>query len=128
MKLFKTDYLYVKISTNAVEITNLITDETISRKAVENFSTTRVVVANFNNITSLIISMLRELGISTSFFSTKKILIQQMEKQDGGLSDIEKRALRDAAEQAGARFVILIDHPNKLSSEEALLELKERQR
>lgn len=128
MKLFKTDYLYVKVSTNAVEITNLATGETISRKAIEDFSTTRVVVANFNNITNLIISMLRELGISTSFFSTKKILIQQMEKQDGGLSDIEKRALRDVAEQAGARFVILIDHPNKLSTEEALLELKERQR
>ena len=128
MKLFKTDYLYVKVSTNAVEITNLTTDETISRKAVEDFSTTRVVVANFNNITKLVISMLRELGISTSFFSTKKILIQQMEKQDGGLSDIEKRALRDVGEQVGARFVILIDHPNKLSSEEALLELKERQR
>ena len=127
MKLFKTDYLYVKVSTNAIEITNLTTDETISRKAVEDFSTTRVVVANFNNITNLVISMLRELGISTSFFSTKKILIQQMEKQDGGLSDIEKRALRDVGEQAGAKFVTIIDHPNRLSTEKALLELKKRQ-
>ena len=126
MKLVKTDYLYVKVSTNAIEITNLTTDETISRKAVEDFSTHRVVVANFNNITNLVISMLRELGISTSFFSTKKILIQQMEKQDGGLSDIEKRALRDVGEQAGAKFVTIIDHPNRLSTEKALLELKKR--
>lgn len=127
MKLFKTDYLYVKVSTNAVEMTNLTIDETISRKAVEDFSTTRVVVANFNNITNLVVSMLRELGISTSFFSTKKILIQQIEKQDGGLSDIEKRALRDVGEQAGAKFVTIIDHPNRLSTEKALLELKKRQ-
>ncbi len=71
-------------------------------------------------------TILNEFKISNNFFNffiSKRMLIQQTEKLDGGLSDIEKRALRDIAEQSGTNYVIVLDHPNTLSNEEALLTL-----
>lgn len=43
-----------------------------------------------------------------------------MEDTQGGLTDIEKRALRDLAENAGVGVVYIIDGEKRLSNEEAL--------
>lgn len=124
MKIFNKVYLYVKISTNQIELTNLSTGESLTRKATENFSTNRIVLASFIKIETLIQSMLKELKVPTSIFTRKEMLIQQTEKVDGGLADIEKRALREIGEQSGALYVIIVEHATKLSIEEALIELK----
>jgi hypothetical protein len=81
-------------------------------------------VGNFNRLLNSVNFTRFQLSISDNFFTRKRMLIQQTEKMEGGLSDIEKRALRDIGEQSGAYYVIVLDHPSKLSNEEALLELK----
>lgn len=88
------------------------------------FSTARIIVANFNVIDSLIREVVKELIKSKFVFQVQlKVLIQQIEEVDGGLTEIEKRALRNLAEQAGGTYVSLVDHSRKLSEEEALLVL-----
>lgn len=52
------------------------------------------------------------------------ILIQQLEGFEGGLSDIEKRALRDLAEMVGANKVFILEQSESVSTEVALDMLK----
>jgi hypothetical protein len=66
--------------------------------------------------------MLKDLGIIPKFISPT-MLIQQMEKLDGGLSDVEVRALRDLGDNAGAIIVKVIGDTNVLPKEEVLLML-----
>ena len=123
MNIFNSVNLYVKISTNEIEVTNLSTCETIIKKAQDPFSTNRIVVGSFFKINSLMKEILQELKIPSTFWTTRRMLIQQTEKMDDGLAEIEKRALRDIGELSGANIVIILDHPNRISNQEAMVQL-----
>ena len=123
LNFFKQIPVYIKICTNKIEITNLKTGEIVFQNAIIPFSTSRIVVSSFVNSEQLIRSILNELGIAKSQL---KVLIQQMENVEGGLADIEKRAMRDLGEQAGGSIVILVEHTRVLNNEEALLQLKNK--
>lgn len=121
MNLFKPIPVYIKVYRDKIEITNLATGETSSRRAIESFSNERLVVSNFNIASELIMIILKDLKIKNSFLpASLKVLIQQMEGFEGGLSDIEKRALRDLAEQAGGRSVFIATNTEALDREQAL--------
>jgi hypothetical protein len=108
-----------------VEVTNLNTGETATESARESFSSTRNIVGKFNMAENTIKSAFQKLNIKRGLFPpSMKVLIQQMEGIEGGFSDIEKRALRDLAEQVGANTVYLAEHTNRLSQDDALTILK----
>jgi actin-like ATPase involved in cell morphogenesis len=124
--MFKSKSIYIKIKRNHVEVTDLKTGKTVSQQATRPFSSTRNIVSNFNNANEAIESALKELGLRKSFFLLSfKILIHQLEGLEGGLSDIEKRALRDLAEMAGANKVYILEQTQPLSVELASAYLKE---
>lgn len=124
--MFKVKSIYIKIKRNYVEVTDLNSGETVSKQAAQPFSSTRNVVSSFNPANETIQSALRELGLAGRFFLSKmNILIQQLEGLEGGLSDIEKRALRDLAEMAGANKVYILEQSEPLSIDLALVCLKE---
>ncbi len=113
--------IYIKVKRNAVEITNLETGETAQRTALNPFSSTRHVVSNFRYTEETIKAVLQDLNLTKKFFKRSfKVLIQQMEETEGGLSDIEIRALRDLAEQIGGVKVYVIDNDIPLSKEAAI--------
>lgn len=121
--LFKQPKVYVKIYRDRMEITNLDTGDVLSRTG--KFSAQRNVVSDFGNAELLIRSMIKEMRISNSFISRSlKILMHQLEGAEGGLNDIEKRALRDLAEQAGASFVAICWEPRTYSNHEAAATLE----
>jgi hypothetical protein len=123
--MFKRIPVYIKISTNQIEVTNLDSGKTLVEKSVEPFSSQRMVLAKFNEAELLVRKLIKELTSNRSWFPPQlKVAIQQIEKLEGGLAEIEKRAMRDLAEQAGASIVVIIDHDRKLSDQEALLELE----
>lgn len=124
---FKRVPVYIKISKNKIEITNLESGDTISRQAMQPYSTDRFIVADFNRASELIQSTVKELLPRKSIFPTPiKIIIQQTEPVEGGLSEIEKRALRDLGEMTGATSVYLITKFEKLSNDEILSILNEK--
>lgn len=124
--MFKLKSIYIKIKRNHVEVTDLNTGETVSKHAVQPFSSTRNVVSSFNPANETIQSALKELGLAGRFFLSKmNILIQQLEGLEGGLSDIEKRALRDLAEMAGANKVFILEQAEPVTTEVALEKLKQ---
>ena len=122
--MFKSKAIYIKIKRNLVEVTDLKTGETVVKHAVQPFSSTRNVVSSFNPVNETIQSALEELGATSTFLSKFNILIQQLEGIEGGLSDIEKRALRDLAEMAGANKVVILEQTEPLSTEVAIETLK----
>ena len=127
LSIFKRIPIYIKLFKNRIEIVNLETEEKLSRESAEPFSTQRFIIADFNKADALIRNILNDLLPGKSIFPRQtKILIQQVESVEGGLSEIEKRALRDLGEMAGGTPVILIDHFQTLSNIEAMLKLKDK--
>lgn len=123
--IFKRTPIYIKLFKNRIEIVNLDTGETISRESIEPFSTQRFIIADFNKADALIRNIINDILPRKSIFPRQtKILIQQVESVEGGLSEIEKRALRDLGEMAGGTPVILIDHFRLLGNTEASLTLE----
>ena len=102
LSFFKRVPIYIKLFENGVEIINLETGEVISRKSTEPFSNKRFIIADFNKANTFIRSVINDLLPKKGIFPRQtKILIQQVESVEGGLSEIEKRALRDLGEMAG---------------------------
>ena len=122
--MFKSLRIYIKIRRNNIEVTNLETGASSSKSAVNSFSSIRNVVSNFNNAGETVNATLDDLGIGQTFFSRPlTVLIQQLEGTEGGLSDIEKRALRDLAEMAGGRKVVICEDSRPLTIADALSRL-----
>lgn len=122
--MFKPLPVYIRVRRNLIEITNLETGTSSSRSALNPFSSSRNVVSNFNNAQEAIAATLGDLGIKQALFSRPLIiLIHQMEGIEGGLSDIEKRALRDLAETVGGRKVFIYEDTRELKLSEALSHL-----
>lgn len=125
--MFRTNKIYIKIRRDHIEATDLISGQTISKHATRPFSGIRNIVSNFNNANETIEAALSELGLRRSFFPPRlKILMHQLEGLEGGLSDIEKRALRDLAEIAGANKVEILEQSTPASNELALARLDQK--
>ena len=117
--MFKSYKVYLQISRDQVTAIDLNTGLKVTRKAEQSFSSTRQILSNFNNAEITVRNTLKDLGVKRSFFALK-VVIQQTEGTKGGLSDIEKRALRDIAEMAGANKVYIAQQERTLTLDEAL--------
>ena len=118
--MFKANKLYVQIKRNQIIVLDLISGNQVAENASIPFSTAHAVLASFHPAKELLSSVLRKLGVKWSFFGSK-IAIQQVSDSGAGLSDIEKRALRDLAEMVGGTNVIIVEREKPLSNNEALL-------
>ena len=115
INIFKKLPIYIKIYHNKIAITNLKSDQTISKSSVITFSSTRLLVAEFNVAENLIRDVLKEMGIANR---NLKILIQQIDNFENELFESEKRILRDLAEQAGGTEVYLANRKKEMNKEE----------
>lgn len=116
---FKTQRVLVKFYYNRLEMTDLISGKSISKKAVQPFSNSRTVLANYLNLEELMRSILKDLFPSNKF-GKLSFVTQVCEKMEGGITEIEKRAIADSCQHAGARFVYFYNNCKPLSSKEAL--------
>ena len=117
--MFKLPKVYLQVRRNKVTAINLETGEEVTRSAIKTFSTQRIVLASFDPASETILAAIGDLRLKTSLFGMK-VVVQQLEGAEGGLSDIEKRALRDIAEMAGGKKVYIFEGQEKLSITEAL--------
>jgi rod shape-determining protein MreB len=122
--IFKPIPFYVKLYYNAIEVSNLKSGVTVKRQAINGFSTKRLILADFNKAELLLSEIINELnpnkfGVSISL----KTLIHIVEELEDGITELEKRGLRDLAEQVGSKEVYLWPDYKKLTDEQALQEL-----
>ena len=124
-KFFLAAPVYIKIFNNKIEIKDLRTGKSISRESSSHFSNTRLLIADFNVAELFIRSLLEEVLSPQRFFQRSlKVVIQPMEDFEGGLSESEKRILRDIGEQIGGVHVVLVENTRPLSEAEALSKLQ----
>jgi hypothetical protein len=130
LNLLKPIPIYLKVSTDRMEMTRLDTGETVireSKEAEDKFSNQRLVVADFYNAEFMARSMMKELLKTNMFFQRQlSIVIQQTEKREGGLSMVEQRVLYDLGERCGGRYVFLVDQDEELTVQEALTVLADQ--
>ena len=110
--IFKRLPVYIKIYENKMEITNLKTGHTVCRSSLKNFSSNRLLIADFNIAENLIRDILKEMGIQNKHL---KIIIQQIDNFEKELFETEKRILRDLAEQAGGTEIYLVNNKKIMS-------------
>lgn len=118
-KFIKRKTLYIKLYTNMVLIRDVESKKELKREAIKPFSNNRLLFADFINGEAFLIATIKELfeGKPNSTFN---ILIQPMEKIEGGLSSVENRALMDVAEYIGGRNIVIYEKTNLLSDDMVL--------
>jgi hypothetical protein len=121
--MFHSNKIYIQIFRNRVTVVNLNDGTESTCIAVVPFSTRRSVLSRFDPADKAVREAIRGLRLKPGLFKTQG-LIQQMEDTEGGLTDIEQRALRDLAEQSGVTRVSIIDGERQLSVPEALYYLE----
>lgn len=117
--MFKPQKIYLQVFRNKIVAIDLVTGKRVIEQAIEPFSSIRQTIGNFKNANATLKNALKNLGIKKSFLATKAV-IQQMEGIEGGLSDIEKRALLDMAELSDIYKVYIVEQDKVLSLQEAL--------
>jgi rod shape-determining protein MreB len=123
--MFQTNKIYIQVFRNKVTVVNLQSGAESTSIAMEPFSTKRSVLSSFGPADKAVRTAMKDVGLKFSFLKTRGA-IQQMEDTDGGLTDIEKRALRDLAENADVGVVYIIDGEQRLTNDDALRLLEKR--
>lgn len=128
MNPFKAIPIYLKIYINKIEVIRLDSEELSQVISTEPFSSNRLCVSDYNVAELTIRNTINDLVKQRKFWGYSfRILIHQLDKIEGGLSQIEKRALRDIGEQVGGSYVIIYEGEKPLSIEEAKIEIQAKQ-
>ena len=100
--------VYVKVYENRF-VVKLIGSEQVpvTLMSHEKFTTTRLLVGEFAIAEKLLTKGIKDLFQNSSFSPSPLIVIQPMEKTEEGLSQVEKRILKELAAGAGARQVVV---------------------
>ena len=120
--------LYVLFSINKIEVIRLDQRKSITLIADDNFSSSRLVLANFEKAEIHLRKCIKALIHKKFIAPPVTMLIQVCDLFEGGLSSVERRAFIDSGEHAGAVGVKVIYGNRKLSQEEALKLLKTPQK
>jgi hypothetical protein len=105
---FFNSMLYVKVYKNKFVVKNLSNNLPPQMFAPDlSFTTTRLLIGTFTSAVQCLKHAVRS-STPNSWFKPKPILlIQPMEMNEGGLSEIEDKILRECALESGARKVVV---------------------
>ena len=106
-KLFD-NMLYVKIYKNKIVVKNLSNNLSPQMFTPDiSFTTTRLLIGTFAPAVQCLKQAVSSSTPNSWFKAKPVLLIQPMEMNEGGLSEIEDKVLRECALSAGARKVIV---------------------
>ena len=114
--------IYVRIDHGSISIRRLSTGLEVSsdsKLAKEAFGHPRVVITNRDAVLKVAEQLRKELHRAENFFYffKPKIIVQVTRDFDGGLTEFEKKSLREPFESFG-REVIVLDHSRELTDRE----------
>ena len=118
LSFLKKVFVYIKIYPDEMEVFRSDTRTSLKRRSKHKFSTERLVVADFHNAEAHLTGLIKELFAEKSIATSRLVMmIQQMVNFPDGLTEVEKRTLRDLAEYTGAVEVHIIEHSQELDSD-----------
>ncbi len=116
--------LYVRVSTNWLRLKHLESGTSSESRPSSPFTTQRLLVGRFQVAQHALRTGVKELMGGRLIAVAPRILIQPLEKTEGGLSEVEERVFRELAMAAGARKVVVwVGH--ELSDSEVRQKLEE---
>lgn len=105
--MFADVTLYIKVYKDKFVIRDIESNSIFSVSAVKPFSSNRLLVGNFTNASNLLKNELKK-NIKRGWLTlSPRVLIHAIEMAEGGLAEVEERAIRELAAQAGARKVFV---------------------
>ena len=111
--------VYVKVTKNQFWARHIENQKEAIELALEPFSTKRLLVGEFTTAEKYLKAVIKKVHDGKWFSASPVVIIHPMEMVDGGLSQIEERALIELAAGAGARKVVVwIGH--ELSDQEII--------
>ncbi len=123
-KILQPVQLYIGIYKNRFEVLDLSSNERFISSNHFNFSSNRLAIADFlqaekalRSAVSPLIKQHKKIGFISP---TLTLVFQQFDLVEGGLSDVEKRALRDLGEHLGGRYIYITDSTRPLTPTESL--------
>lgn len=121
-KIFPKTFLFMILSPNLVQIKNLETGESISKKAIIPFSNDRLIIADFVIAEEFLRSVLDEFlnQNNKTFRRSLKVVLQIRDKEKPIVTNVENRIYQDLVKYVGASHYWLIEHQNEISDEEII--------
>ncbi|MCH9699275.1 MAG: 1-pyrroline-5-carboxylate dehydrogenase [Gammaproteobacteria bacterium] len=123
-KLF-VNTAYIRVYKNKFRIRHIQSKTEIVALPDTEFTTQRLLLAQFSIAEKTLLKGIGDLYRRTWFSPSPKVLIQQMEMNDGGLSESEQRILKEIAISTGARSVVVWDG-DELTDSEVLKQVNNR--
>ena len=99
--------LYVRVRKNQFRVRSLDSATESTFEAQPPFTTARLLIGQFLEAQNLLKRAVKETSKGGIFATSPQVLIQPLEMVEGGLSEIEKRVLREVAIGAGASKVVV---------------------
>ena len=99
--------LYVRVRKNQFRVRSLESAKEATFDAQPPFTTVRLLIGQFLAAESALKRAVKEMSKGGIFAVSPQVLIQPLEMLEGGLSEVEERALREVAMGAGASKVVV---------------------
>jgi actin-like ATPase involved in cell morphogenesis len=104
---FLANTIYVQVRKNTFRLRHIEGKKEREISAQKPFTTTRLLVGQFQEAESLLRKAIQEISNGSLFQVSPVIVIHPIEMVEGGLSEVEERALRELAMSSGARSVFV---------------------
>ena len=111
--------IYIRLNRNKVTIRHIETKKQVVIIPKKSFTTERLLIGDFSNAENAIKDGIRKLYTRKWFSPSPKMLIQQLEMNEGGLSEVENRILKEVSIAVGARNSVVWDG-DELTDKEVL--------
>ncbi len=112
--------VYIQFYENRIKVSRLDTQESVEEKSEEAFSSSRLIIGDFEIAETCLRTMIKKLWNSRWGLPQLFALVQVMEKCEGGLSNVEKRVIKEVVERCGAKKVKIYEGKYPLSLSDAL--------
>jgi hypothetical protein len=122
-KLFNNT-LYVKVYKNRFVLRHVESGNTAIEISPIEFTTTRLLVGQFSEAEQTLRKGMKEIYRNQMPAFSPVVVIQPMEKMEGGLSQVEERTLQELAAEAGASKAIVWTG-RELTDQEVLAKVKD---
>jgi actin-like ATPase involved in cell morphogenesis len=104
---FLANTIYVQVRKNTFRLRHIEGKKEREISAQKPFTTTRLLVGEFQEAESLLRKGIQEIGNGGLFQVSPVVIIHPIEMVEGGLSEVEERVFRELALSSGARSVFV---------------------
>jgi hypothetical protein len=102
---FFANTIYVQVRKNSFRLRHIESRKEREISAQKPFTTTRLLVGQFQEAESLLRKAVDEIGNGGLFQASPVVVVHPVEMVEGGLSEVEERLYRELAKSVGARSV-----------------------